>query len=182
MRLLPSDKYNVAWFKLAEFVARGEKERALGLYRLLVHSFDDSALAYQLQADLLWSFQDPQAFSLYQKAAEVYLQSGKTLQAAALFEHLLSIRPCYRYYIDQLEQLYLGINAREQLALLYQDIVIAAIGVDDDLIEKYLDLAINQTIQHGSSQSYNTFVQHLKLTNDNVYKRALDIAQNTTFE
>ena len=182
MRLLPSDKYNVAWFKLAEFVARGEKERALGLYRLLVHSFDDVALAHQLQADLLWSFKDHQAFDLYQKAAEVHMQSGKTLQAAALFEHLLSIRPCYRYYIDQLEHLYCSINAREQLSLLYQDIVVAAVDVDDALVEKYLESAVAETIKHGSSQSYNAFLQRLKSTNDAVYTKALTIAQNAAFE
>ena len=77
MRQVPSDKYNIAWFKLAEFVSRGEKERALGLYRLLTHSFDDRALTYQLEGDLLLSFNDDSAQDRYRKAAEEYRQSER---------------------------------------------------------------------------------------------------------
>ena len=58
MKHLPSDKYNVAWFKLAECVARGEKEKALGVYRLLVHSLDEPAFIRQLEGDLLLAFKD----------------------------------------------------------------------------------------------------------------------------
>ena len=72
MKQFSGDKYNVAWFKLAEFVARGEKERAMGLYRLLVHSFDDSAFAHQLEGDLLLSFDDTQAVEKYLEAAYLY--------------------------------------------------------------------------------------------------------------
>ena len=42
--------YSVAWFKLAEFVTRKEKERAFGVYRLLSHSIADRAFAAQLEA------------------------------------------------------------------------------------------------------------------------------------
>ena len=54
--MFPSDKYTIAWFKLAECVAKGEKEKAFGVYRLLMHSLEDQAYAYQLEGDLLDAF------------------------------------------------------------------------------------------------------------------------------
>lgn len=105
MRQLPSDKYNVAWFKLAEFVARGERERALGLYKLLVHSFDDRALAYQLEGDLLLSFNDQAAAcQCYLFAAESYKNDMRIIEAAAVYEHLILLNPeIQEYHIHALE-------------------------------------------------------------------------------
>jgi hypothetical protein len=37
MKQTQVDKHTIAWFKIAECVSRGEKERALGVYRLLSH-------------------------------------------------------------------------------------------------------------------------------------------------
>ena len=91
MKPSPTEKYNVAWFKLAEFVTRGEKERALGMFRLLMHSINNQALAYQLQGDMLLSFEDPEAIECYRKSAALYVQDKKFFQAATIYEHLLSI-------------------------------------------------------------------------------------------
>src|SRR3990172_10433854 len=77
MRQVPAEKYNIAWFKLAEFVARGEKERALGIYRLLIHSFDDKAFSYQLEGDLLSAFNDESARDKYLSAAQLYHKEGR---------------------------------------------------------------------------------------------------------
>ena len=89
MKEIQSDKYSVAWFKLAEFVGRGEKERALGLYRLLMHSFDDRAFTYQLEGDLLLSFNDEEAQDRYIQAARLYQEDGNVFKAVAVYEHLL---------------------------------------------------------------------------------------------
>ncbi len=107
MRQLPSDKYNVAWFKLAEFVARGERERALGLYKLLIHSFDNLALAHQLEGDLLLSFNDTkQACQKYEQAIEAYKAHNKIIEAAALYEHLIILEPQHIDHIIQIIYLY----------------------------------------------------------------------------
>lgn len=107
MRQLPADKYNVAWFKLAEFVARGERERALGLYKLLVHSFDSLALAHQLEGDLLLSFNDTkQACQKYEQAIELYKSQHKIIEAAALYEHLILLEPLNSDYLIQIMHLY----------------------------------------------------------------------------
>ncbi|KKP35507.1 MAG: hypothetical protein UR26_C0004G0054 [candidate division TM6 bacterium GW2011_GWF2_32_72] len=104
MKQFPSEKYNIAWFKLAEFVGRGEKERALGIYRLLAHSLDDNALTAQLQGDLLLSFEDSEAISWYERAAQLYKESGRLIESAAVYEHLCVLK-CdeANYYIELIE-------------------------------------------------------------------------------
>ncbi|BDC34423.1 hypothetical protein Noda2021_03810 [Candidatus Dependentiae bacterium Noda2021] len=90
MRQASSDKYTIAWFKLAECVARGEREKALGVYRLLSHSIDDPAYAIQLEADILLTFGDyVSAGQKYYESALLYRANGRYTQAAALCEHTL---------------------------------------------------------------------------------------------
>lgn len=106
MKQVPSDKYNVAWFKLAECIARGEKERALGVYRLLSHSLDDPAFSCQLQADILLSFNDPEAPELYRKAMQLYHHDHRYLQAAAVGEHIVTLDPDDEFTVKILVELY----------------------------------------------------------------------------
>ena len=93
MKQTQFDKHTIAWFKIADCVSRGEKERALGVYRLLSHSFNDNAIARQLEADIYSSFGDiEQAVPLYQQAMEFYHKSQRFLEAAAVGEHLIMAR------------------------------------------------------------------------------------------
>jgi tetratricopeptide (TPR) repeat protein len=114
MKQLPSERYSVAWFKLADCIARGEKERALGVYRLLSHSFDDPALARQLHADILLSFNDERAQKAYQEAAVLYRERNRLIEAAAVYEHLVIIDPQNILYRTQIIELYqqLGIVSK----------------------------------------------------------------------
>ena len=84
MRVLISESYNIAWFTLADYVARGEKERALSMHRLLMHSVQDVAIAQQLEGDILLAFGDDTAFDKYYTAAILYKQSGKYQQAISV--------------------------------------------------------------------------------------------------
>lgn len=88
-----SNKQIVAWFKIAEFVSRGEKERALALYRLLAHAINDAAFAQQLEGDILLSFNDEQSFDRYAHAAQLYCKGGRLSEASAVYEHLLLLAP-----------------------------------------------------------------------------------------
>lgn len=87
MKTLTSESYNIAWFKLADFVARGEKERALSLLRLLMHSVSDEALTCQLEGDILRAFQDGSAIDRYHTAADLYQKLGKFQQAISSHQH-----------------------------------------------------------------------------------------------
>ena len=87
MKLLSSGSYSIAWFKLADIVSRGEKERALSVYKLLMHSIPDEAFAHQLEGDILLSFNDDTALDRYHSAANLYKKSGNYQKAIAVYEH-----------------------------------------------------------------------------------------------
>lgn len=92
MKQTQFDKHTIAWFKIAECVSRGEKERALGVYRLLSHSFNDNAVARQLEADIHLSFGERDvAISLYQQAMEWYQKTERYLEATAVCEHIITL-------------------------------------------------------------------------------------------
>lgn len=84
MRTFASENCNIAWFQLADFVARGQKERALHMYRLLMHSIEDKAISFQLEGDILASFSDVGATDKYLLAINIYKNSGKFQQAISL--------------------------------------------------------------------------------------------------
>ncbi len=132
MKQLPAEKCNVAWFKLAEFVSRGEKERALNLYRLLVHSFENKAFAYQLEGDLLWSFADEQAIEKYTNAAQIYAFEQRLTEAALLYEQVLSIKSIRSIRLLLIE-LYLQLKNNIQL-LKHLDVII-----NDSLLKQSYD-------------------------------------------
>ncbi|HLW73118.1 MAG TPA: hypothetical protein VKR54_03645 [Candidatus Babeliales bacterium] len=111
MKQTQFDKHTIAWFKIAECVSRGEKERALGVYRLLSHSFNDNAIARQLEADIYCSFGEiEQAFPLYQQAMEWYTKSDRFLEAAAVGEHLVVMRSADISLRRDMVQLYLSLG------------------------------------------------------------------------
>lgn len=105
-----TEMYTIAWFKLAECIARGEKERALGVYRLLAHSLNDNALAAQLEGDILLSFNCDDALEKYQHAAHYYSQSGRLFKAACVYEHMITLNPHNNEYRNSLIQLYDTLN------------------------------------------------------------------------
>lgn len=102
----PGGKSSLAWFKLAEFVSRGERERALSVYRLLMHTVDDPAFAKQLEGDLLSSFEQPGAFDSYMHAIELYRKNNKTAQAMAICEQVVRAFPTQPLFLDKLIELY----------------------------------------------------------------------------
>lgn len=109
MRLLASESYNVAWFKLADFIARGEKERALSVLKLLMHSVQDEAIPYQLEGDILLAFDDELALDRYHVAANLYKKSGKMKQAASVYEHVCLFKEDERI-LEALFGLYLSLH------------------------------------------------------------------------
>jgi len=106
MKHIPQDRYNVAWFTLAECVTRREKVRALGVYRLLSHSINDAALRYQLEGDILLAFEDGTALEKYDTAYRMYLKEGRLREAIAVCEHLHTIEPEKVEHLKKLVDLY----------------------------------------------------------------------------
>lgn len=116
MAQLISGKFNVAWFKLAEFVNRKEKERALALCRLLIHSLTDKALIMQLEGDLLLAFKDEKSIEVYKRAAQLYEESGRFLQAALVYEHLANIAPTQIDVLEKMVHMYMTLSYEAKIA------------------------------------------------------------------
>lgn len=132
MKQAPVDKYNIAWFRLAEYVSRGEKERALGVYRLLSHSLDDVAFARQLEGDILWSFNDTGASDKYHEAAQLYKKDKRLLEAAGVYEHLVTLHPDSIIYTQHLIDVYVALNVQPKIAL-YIPKLVALLLVHNEL-------------------------------------------------
>ena len=160
MRQLPTDKYNVAWFKLAEFVARGEKERALGLYRLLVHSFDNHALACQLEGDLLLSFNDKEAIEKYLEAAVLYEKQERLMEAVAVYEHIITLEAQTEYSLKKVLAIYEAQRNTRAIEILK---LLSSLYVDGKKYEALAELVKNKE-QIYSAQEFFPFYEHITLS------------------
>lgn len=143
MKHMQADKYTIAWFKIAECVSRGEKERALGVYRLLSHSFNDDAIARQLEADIyLFCNEQERAISLYRQAVELYKKSKRLMEAAAISEHLVVLLPQ-------------DLSLRHELIMCYDKLGLAAkIYVHSQfLIEAYIRNNTWQEVEHFAQEN-----------------------------
>lgn len=116
MRQVRSEKSNVAWFTLAECVSRGERERALGVYRLLSHSLHDAAVVAQLEGDLLWAFSDKTAVNKYLLAATYYQADGRFREALTVLEYCLSLEPTSHECKKRLVELAHALKSEQLLA------------------------------------------------------------------
>ena len=83
----------VAWYKLADLIARKEREKALSVFRLLSHSYEDKAFVLQVEADILLALDDEQATKRYEQAAYLYKKEKRFVHAVAVGEHLLTLQP-----------------------------------------------------------------------------------------
>lgn len=141
---LKSEKYSIAWFKLAELVSRKEKEKALGLYRLLFHALEDKALGYQLEGDLLFAFSDKQAIESYYKAASFYEKNFKLIQAANLYENMHALAPERIEFSLKLVSLYTQLNNLQKVEKAYKSMILSYI-INHDWI--HIDNIISNDIE-----------------------------------
>lgn len=140
---IPADKYNVAWFKLAECVSRGEKERALGVYRLLSHSLSDKAFASQLEGDILSAFDDKNsAKERYNRAISLYKKDKRLLEMAAIGENMHFLYPKDRFYIELLIDTYTSLSIKYKATVYLNKFVTLSLGERDepaaiDILDRY---------------------------------------------
>lgn len=156
MKHIQSEKCTVAWYKIAECVSRGEKERALGVYRLLSHSFNDSAVARQLEGDIYLSFADREhAMSLYEQAGNLYQKDQRLLEAAAIYEHLLLLCPQ-------------NISFRRKIIELYK------IVGNSFKREKHLKKTLDNLLGGDQQKSLQEFLSVLQVTDEESYHYACE--------
>jgi len=107
---------SIAWFKLAELIARKEREKALNVFRLLSHSFNDRAYTLQLEGDILFSLHDRGAPEKYKQAAFLYQKEQQWVYAIALYEHLLSLDHANPDLLAELIHAYAVIDWQEKFS------------------------------------------------------------------
>lgn len=118
-----NQKYNIGWYKLAEFVWGKKKEQAIAIFKLLSHSLKDKALALQLEGDILLSFNDKKAIDIYSKAAQQYKIDNKPIHALAIYENLNKLEPKnLNYYMEKLD-LNIQINEKAKIELNVKEII-----------------------------------------------------------
>lgn len=110
----------LAWFKLAELIARKEREKALNVYRLLSHSLEDKAYALQIEGDILRSFNAHDATEKYQQAAFLYKQEQRLVNAVGIYEHLLNKDKLNLEFLIILVDLYAKLDWQEKCALHFE--------------------------------------------------------------
>ncbi len=107
---------SVAWFKLAQLVTRKEREKALGLYKLLSYSLENKAYALQVEADLLLALEENEdAMTKYQQAAFLYKKEKNLVLATSIYEHLRSLNPDNSNFLCTLVELYARLDWTEKI-------------------------------------------------------------------
>lgn len=155
MKQTQFDKHTIAWFKIAECVSRGEKERALGVYRLLSHSFNDTAVARQLEGDIHFSFgEQALAVPLYQQAMEWYNKSQRFLEAAAVSEHLMVMCPA-------------------NIALRCEAIKLYKMLGNMTKVHEHIERAINEVFAADQDNRMQEFLSLLQMYSDELYNYAV---------
>ncbi len=161
MKQVPLDRYSVAWFKLAECVSRGEKERALGVYRLLSHSIDDQAFKYQLEGDLLLSFKDTQqAAAKYLQSIQSYKQTGRLFEMAALYGHLITIQP-HKY------------EHHMHMVTIYHELKL------ESKVFSYLESALDLLVQESNPMILSQFLSTIKILSETYHEYACEYMELT---
>jgi hypothetical protein len=171
MKQSSNEKYTIAWFKLAEFVSRGEKERALALYRLLAHSFEDRALVVQLEGDLCTSFNDPSAHEKYLRAAQLYASDKRWWHAAALYEQLYGMDQNNLDYLIALLTVYKQLQSKEQSFSASRRLTLALIRDNRD-ISDLLPIA-QETLDYGlqlsDAKKLDQFIKEIQVEHHQLY-------------
>lgn len=159
MKQTQFDKHTIAWFKIAECVSRGEKERALGVYRLLSHSFNDNAVARQLEADIYLSFEEHDAaIALYRIAMEIYQKSERSLEAVAVCEHLITMLPGDMLLRRQALKLYNTLGNMPKMKFHTEKILgYIAIVAQDHVLQEFLS-----AVEEISDELYLYAVEHVR--------------------
>ncbi len=162
---------SISWFKLAEFVERGEKERALGIYKLLALSINDIAFTYQLEGDILLAFEDQLANSKYLQAVEHYIKQNNIPAAIGTLNHLVILTPNHDLAWDMLGELYLKhclnkITIHLRNLINYQKITQA---------QKCITNAIQVYQKEPNLSALNNFLNEIEKLDSNLHKHAMQI-------
>lgn len=149
------EKSSIAWFKLAEVITRGEKERALSIYRLLMHSVPHEAVKAQLEGDILDIFNDPAALQAYNRAAELYQNNNEDVQASLLYERIVALLLTQREYVQAYALIKQSNLQNIHKAARHEQLVVGMLLADGEHDTRLLEQVIVAVLKayHGSAGS-----------------------------
>jgi hypothetical protein len=179
MKQVQTDKYTIAWFKIADCLSRGEKERALGVYRLLSHSFNDDALAMQLEADIYLSCNEhTRAIELYRSAIELYVKAERFLEAAAVSEHLVMFFPTDKNLYDALFSYYIKLHNDAKVCAYFKLFIQHCDPKNDQLVVlRALERAIDFFAKKKSHNGMKAFLETVSKIDKDLYDYAYDYSK-----
>ena len=136
---------SLAWFKIADLIARGEREKALSVFRLLSHSLSAPAYILQLEGDILWHMDDKGAIDKYRQAAFLYHKEKRLVDAAAIYEHLLTFEPDSYDHLAVILAFYTLLDWPERFVSCYQRLeeLFKNKSIDEFQLEKVLRDAVD---------------------------------------
>lgn len=83
---------NLAWFKLSEFISRKEKERAFGVYKVLMLAFESKEYCLLVEGDLHAVFEEyNEAFNKYFEAAKLYEEKKDLFLTTVAYEAIVKV-------------------------------------------------------------------------------------------
>jgi len=138
MSLGQREKCSIAWFVLAEFIRKGERERALTMYRLLMHTIDNPAFCIQVEADLLAYLNNPLAIERYKQAAILYSKQHDYQAACSIYEQLVGNEPKNTELQQLLFQSYNRLGQPGRVQFFLHSLTKRLITQDDDIIAEQL--------------------------------------------
>jgi len=156
---------SLAWFKLADLIARGEREKALSVFRLLAHSLSDRAYVLQIEGDILWYLDDQSSIEKYKQAAFLYQKEKRFVDAISIYEHLLTVRPKAAEIVIELIAFYALIDWVDKFRERF-DYLVHLLNdghVDDAKIEKLVKELIQQA-QFDESSTKQWLLPQLEAT------------------
>lgn len=176
MKHMQADKYTIAWFKIAECVSRGEKERALGVYRLLSHSFNDDAVSRQLEADIYLSCNEQvRAIELYRQAMELYTKSQRFLEAAAVGEHLFMLLPQDMSLRSDLMNYYIVLRNISKIYHHMQALMVDHAQKDNlSFVMSCAEKVIDTMLHDGQEKKLQNFLDMIRILDEQLYEHACE--------
>ena len=175
MKQILNSNHSVAWFTLFQFILRGEKEKALNIYKLLSRSINDHALILQLKGDILVAFNDLEAQSLYLESIKLYLAQHKINEAISIYEKLILIKEDSKY-LTKLLNLYIKNENYKKFSELSLKCAELYLNLDSDL-KQSLSKFINYLLEK-SDKDLQKYLSSLNALNSNYYKYVIEILEN----
>ncbi|OGB84032.1 hypothetical protein A3F66_06695 [candidate division TM6 bacterium RIFCSPHIGHO2_12_FULL_32_22] len=172
-QILKSD-HSVAWFTLFQFISRGEKEKALNIYKLLSRSINDHALILQLKGDILVAFNDLEAQDLYLESIKLYIAQNRLSEAISIYEKLILISEKSEY-LTKLLNLYIKNENYKKFSELSFKCAELYVTITPEL-KCALSEFINYLLKK-SDKELQKYLSGLDALNNNYYKYALEILE-----